>query len=85
MSDYGTLSEFVSATSSLFGIALAGDYSLYLLTHFGVELGRRRQPAAVSVPHYRPHEAVLDAAARPQLEQDIAPAEKQELPVIPIV
>ncbi len=51
LSNYTTMSVFVTSTVSMFGIALAVDYSLFILMRFREELRAGRQP----------HEAV-DAA-----------------------
>src|ERR1700759_93455 len=44
LSAYTTMSVFVTSTVSMFGIALAVDYSLFILMRFGEELRAGRQP-----------------------------------------
>src|SRR5438270_6916584 len=44
LSDYTTMSVFVTSTVSMFGIALAVDYSLFILMRFREELRSGRQP-----------------------------------------
>lgn len=45
LSTYTTMSVFVTSTVSMFGIALAVDYSLFILMRFREELRAGRQPA----------------------------------------
>ncbi|ORW90120.1 hypothetical protein AWC27_12135 [Mycobacterium szulgai] len=45
LSTYTTMSVFVTSTVSMFGIALAVDYSLFILMRFREELRSGRQPA----------------------------------------
>ncbi|MCV7235512.1 MMPL family transporter [Mycobacterium branderi] len=45
LSAYTTMSVFVTSTVSMFGIALAVDYSLFILMRFREELRAGRQPA----------------------------------------
>jgi uncharacterized membrane protein YdfJ with MMPL/SSD domain len=45
LSAYTTMSVFVTSTVSMFGIALAVDYSLFILMRFREELRTGRQPA----------------------------------------
>jgi RND superfamily putative drug exporter len=44
LSEYTTMSVFVTSTVSMFGIALAVDYSLFILMRFREELRTGRQP-----------------------------------------
>jgi len=44
LSEYTTMSVFVTSTVSMFGIALAVDYSLFILMRFREELRAGRQP-----------------------------------------
>lgn len=44
LSEYTTMSVFVTSTVSMFGIALAVDYSLFILMRFREELRSGRQP-----------------------------------------
>jgi uncharacterized membrane protein YdfJ with MMPL/SSD domain len=53
LSSFTTMSVFVTSTVSMFGIALAVDYSLFILMRFREELRAGRQPAKPWTPRWR--------------------------------
>jgi RND superfamily putative drug exporter len=54
LSTFTTMSVFVTSTVSMFGIALAVDYSLFILMRFREELRAGRDPRRPPTPRWRP-------------------------------